>query len=163
MWRSNTGSSQKECETSQIYSKGNYTKYFSKHRFQIAKYANETGCSAAVRKFKSQFPDLNESMVRGFRKKCLDQIKLADKRKRSPEQSIVNLQRGRPLLLGNGIDEKVRKYIMTLHCKGGQAIFSITAAEGDSESLKVLKFGKDWAQSLFRQMGFKNGLQQQEK
>ena len=83
-------------------------------------------------------------------------MKLAEKRSRSPEKSIVNLQRGRPLLLGNDIDEKVRKYIMTLRYKVGQE-------QGDNESLKVLKFGKDWAQSLFRQMGFKNGLQQQEK
>ena len=28
--------------------KSRYTKYTSKRRFQIAKYANETGCSAAV-------------------------------------------------------------------------------------------------------------------
>ena len=27
--------------------------------------------------------------------------------------------------------------------------------QGDNESLKVLKFGKDWVQTLFRRMGFK--------
>ena len=142
--------------------KSSYTKYTSKCRFQVAKYANETGSSAAVRKFKSQFPDLNESTVFGFWKTYLAQMKLAEKRSRSPEKSIVNLQRGRPLLLGNDIDEKVRKYIMTLRYKGGQAAFSIAIAvaktlieRGDNKSLKVLKFGKDWAQSLFRRMGFK--------
>ena len=40
-------------------------------------------------------------------------MKLAEKRSRSLEKSIVNLQRGRPLLLGNDIDEKARKYRMT--------------------------------------------------
>ena len=74
--------------------RSSYTKYTSKRRFQIAKYANEACYSAAVRKFKSLFPDLNESMVRGFRKKHLAQMKLAEKRSRSPETSIVNLQRG---------------------------------------------------------------------
>ena len=51
-------------------------------------------------------------------------MKLAEKRSRSQEKFIVNLQGGRPLLLGNDIDEKVRKYIMTLRYKEGQAPFS---------------------------------------
>ena len=79
-------------------------------------------------------------------------MKLAEKRNRSPEKSIVNLQRGKPLLLGNDIDENVRKYIMTLRYKGGQATFKIAIAvakalieQVDNESLKVFKFGKDWA------------------
>ena len=66
-------------------------------------------------------------MVHGFQKKYLAQMKLAEKRSRYPEKSIVNLQRGRPLLLGNDIDEKVRKYIMTLRYEG-QATFSIVVA-----------------------------------
>ena len=56
----------------------------------------------------------------------------------------------RPLLPGNDIDEKVRKFIMTLLSKGGQATFSISIPvakalieQSDKKSLKVLKFGKD--------------------
>ena len=60
--------------------KSSYTKYISKRRFQIAKYVNETGCSAAVRKFKSLFPDLNESTVRAFWEKYPAQMKLSEKR-----------------------------------------------------------------------------------
>ena len=100
-------------------------------------------------------------MVCGFQKKYLDQMKLIEKRNRSPNMSIVNLQCGRPLLLGNDIDENVRKYIINLHYKGVQVTFSIVIAvakalieQGDNESLKVLKFEKDWSQSLFRWMGF---------
>ena len=52
-------------------------------------------------------------------------MKLAEKRNRSPKKLIVNLQRGRPRLLGNDIDEKVRKYVMTLRYKGGRTTFSI--------------------------------------
>ena len=55
-------------------------------------------------------------------------MKLAEKRKRSPEKLIVNLQRGRPLLLANDIDEKVRNYLMTLRYKGGMSNFLITIA-----------------------------------
>ena len=79
-------------------------------------------------------------------------MKLAEKRNRSPEKSIVNLQGGKPLLLGNDIDENVRKYTMTLRYKGGQATFTIAIAvakalieQVDNESPKVFKFGKDWA------------------
>ena len=79
-------------------------------------------------------------------------MKLAEKRNRSPEKSIVNLQRGKPLLLSNDSDENVRKYIMTLRYKGGQSTFTIAIAvakalieQVDNESLKVFKFGKDWA------------------
>ena len=122
----------------------------------------ETGCSAAVRNFKSLFPGLNKSTVRGFQKKYLPQMKLTEKRSRSPEKSIVKLQRGRPLPLGNDIDENMRKYIMTFRYNGGQATFSIAIAvakalikQCDNKSLKILRFGKDWAQSLFRGMSFK--------
>ena len=89
-------------------------------------------------------------------------MKLAGKRNRSPEKSVVNLQRGRPLLLGNDTDEKVRKYVMSLRYKGVQITFSIAIAvakvlieQGDNKILKVSKFEKDWAQSLFRWMDFK--------
>ena len=54
---------------------------------------------------------------RRFRKKSLDQMKLVEKRKRSLEKSIVNLQRGRSFPLGNGIDKNVRKYMMALPYK----------------------------------------------
>ena len=89
-------------------------------------------------------------------------MKLTEKTSRSLEKSIANLQRGRALLVGNDIDEKVRKYIMTLRYKGVQVTFSIAIAvakplieQNDEENLKVLIFEKDWTQSLFRRMGFK--------
>ena len=72
--------------------KNSYKRYASRRLFQIVKYANETGCSAAVRKFKSLFPDLHESMAHGFSEKILDQLKLAEKRNRLLKKLIVNLQ-----------------------------------------------------------------------
>ena len=139
------GSSQQECEINQIYSKGTYKKYTSTCHFQIAKYANETGCGAAVWKFKSLFPELNKSMVCGFPKKYLNQMNLAEKRNRSPEKSIVNLQPQRPLVLGNDNAEKVRKYIMTLQYKGGKATFSIVIAVPKALIEQgVIKVWKSW-------------------
>ena len=71
-------------------------------------------------------------------------MKDAEKRNGSPENSIDNLKCGRSILL-------VRKFIMGSPYNGGQATFSVAIAvvktlikQGDNESLKVLKFGKDW-------------------
>ena len=57
---------------------------------------------------------------------------------------------------------------MTLRYKGGQATFSIAAAkalieQGDNESLKVLKFGKDESKAYSDGWVLENVLQQQEK
>ena len=57
---------------------------------------------------------------------------------------------------------------MTLRYKGGQATFSIEAAkalieQGDNESLKVLKFGKDESKAYSDGWVLENVLQQQEK
>ena len=38
-------------------------------RFKIGKYASENGPIAAVRKFEKQFPNMNESTTRTFKKK----------------------------------------------------------------------------------------------
>lgn len=137
--------------------KSSYKKYTSKRRFQIAQYINETGCSTAAQKFKSLLPDLSKSMVHGFWKKYLDQLKLAEKRTKSLEKLINNIQSGSPILLGSDIDEKVSKYIIALRYKGRQAVFSTAIAiakalieKGNNEKLKVFIIGKDWVQNLLR-------------
>ena len=52
-------------------------------------------------------------------------MKIVEKRNRSAEKLIVNLQHERSLLLSNDIDEKVRKYIVTLRYTGRQATFQL--------------------------------------
>ena len=142
-----------------------YRKYSLRDRYIIGKYANETGSTAAVRKFRSKFPNLNESSAREFRKKYLDELKSASKNNRSPQKSILPLPRGRPLLLGVKIDEGVRKFLSALRYHGGRTTFSVVVAvakalvqKSDDNGLKILQFGKNWAQSLFRRMGFKKEL-----
>ena len=44
-----------------------YQKWTPNDPFKIGKYAAENGNSAAVRKFKGEFPRLNESTVREFK------------------------------------------------------------------------------------------------
>ena len=44
-----------------------YFKYKPEDRYKIGKYGSKNGPAAAVRKFKSRFPKLNESTVRSSR------------------------------------------------------------------------------------------------
>ena len=45
-----------------------YTKYSEDERFKIGKYASENWPIAAVRKFEKQFPNINESTARTFKR-----------------------------------------------------------------------------------------------
>ena len=126
---------------------------------QIAKYCNKTGYSAAVGKFKSLLPDLNESTVCGFRKKYLHLIKLGEKRNRSLD---IHPTTWKATTSRQWHWRKSDKSYNDFKLKGGQATFAIAIVvakslkeQRDNESLTALKFGNDWTQSLFRWMGFK--------
>ena len=43
----------------------------------MGKYASETGTSAAVQKFRPDFPKINESTIREFKKTYEEELKLA--------------------------------------------------------------------------------------
>ena len=43
----------------------------------MGKYASETGTSAAIRKFRPDFPKISESTIREFKKKYEEELKLA--------------------------------------------------------------------------------------
>ena len=88
-----------------------YTKFSDTERFDIGKYASEHGPAAAVRKFSEEFKTLNESTVRGFRKKYNEQIKKASKDSRESPKAIVAERRGRPLMLGDILDKKIQDYL----------------------------------------------------
>ena len=79
-------------------------------------------------------------------------MKLAEKRNRFLKKLIVNLQSGMPLLLGNNMDEKVRKCNDFMLQR--RTVAKTLIDQGDNESPKVLKFGKDWAQKLIQMDGF---------
>ena len=60
--------------------------------------------AAVVRKFRKERPNLNESPVQTFAKKCKDELKLAAQEKRAPKRKIYILKRGK-------IDELMRSYL----------------------------------------------------
>ena len=110
---------------------------------------------------KKTYPNLNESTVRGFRKRYEAQIKDAHRKKKSPKKVIVNKLRGRPCLLGDKIDPLVQNYLKATRYKGGvvNSLLAIATAKAllkryprlEKENLKI---ERSWAQSLFRRMGF---------
>ena len=141
--------------------RGRYNKFSDEDRCEIAKYAALHGPAAAVRKFKPKFPNLNESTTRTFR----DQYQKALKCKKSisPVKKLSISTRGRPLLLGKVIDEKVKNFLLALRHKGGvvNTVVALAAAKAliansDEEHLKLIDLDESsWPKSLFQRMGFK--------
>ena len=98
--------------------RGKYEKYTDKERYDIGKYGSEYGATAAVRKFKKDYPSLNGSTVRCMKKKYEDLLKY--NRSGITEKVIKNRSKGRPFMLGP-IDEMVQSYIKEIRERGGMS------------------------------------------
>ena len=74
-----------------------FQKWAPSDRFKIGKYAAVNGNIASVRKFQTEFPHLNESTVRKFRKKYNTDISNPTKKKREVANVIpkYSFQTGR--------------------------------------------------------------------
>ena len=97
-----------------------YFVWKDKDHYLIRKYACDYGNASAIRKFKSQFPHLNESTVRNFKSKVQNEIHKASIEKRKPMESISKYSSptGRPLMLGE-LDSMIQSYIKSLSNRGG--------------------------------------------
>ena len=83
--------------------RGTYVVYTPKERFKIGKYAVENGISKAISRYKSRFPSLKESTVRGFQSKYENEIKIATIQKRHPSEVICSQPRGNQLCSGQSM------------------------------------------------------------
>ena len=139
-----------------------YTKWCPKDRYNIGKYASENGPIAAVRKFSGDYPSLNESTARGFRKKYEEEIKKATKEKREPSKAIskYSAPTGRPLMLGE-LDSMIQAHLLAQSRNGTP----INTAIANATAISMVQRYPDvagnidvesssWARSLFRRMGF---------
>ena len=107
-------------------------------RANIGKYACENGVCAAARHFSHRLEkSLNESTVRSIKKAYL--IEVGQKR-RSDETVIVlpPQKRGRPLLLGEKLDDQVQRYLKKVRECGGTVNTAITIAGAKGLLLKPL-------------------------
>ena len=100
-----------ENATKKDNARGKYKRYTDKQLCQIGKYASETETSAAVRKFWSDFPKINESTIREFRKKYEEELELAKQQNRVVRTELPTEKQGHFLLLKTKIDSLVQRYI----------------------------------------------------
>ena len=110
--------------------KSGYIKWTGEDRFTIGKFAAENGTAAAVRYFKSKFPKIKESSVRGFKENYEKQLKQATQNKEQLTTKIIpkyELKTGRPLLLGK-FDEMVQTYIHGLSSRGAVITWAVANA-----------------------------------
>ena len=114
---------------------GSYQAYSDKDCFLIGKDASIYGPSSATRKWKKTYPNLNESTVRGFRKRYEAQIKDAHRKKKSPKKVIVNKLRGRLCFFGEKIDPLVQNYLKATNYKG-RVVNSLVAIATEKALLK---------------------------
>ena len=83
-------------------------------KIRIARYSCDNGNSKAVSKFKSDFPKLNENTIRPWVKKY--KFELSSKK---PQTSFtISIKRGRPTMLPNELDLKLRAMIVSLRTAG---------------------------------------------
>ena len=146
--------------------RGPYGVYPSDMRAKIGRYAAEMGVVAAARRFSKELSrPVNESTVRGMKKAYLLQLNQGADVNPGPITDLPQKCRGRPLLLGNEGDERVRKFVTALRDSGGPISTSIVIAATKGLLRKcdppLLKdFGgpiileKTWARSLLQRMNF---------
>ena len=67
-------------------SRGLYKSYSAKDRFLIGKHASIHGTASAVRKWKKDYPQVNESTIRGFKKRYEAQINEERQKRKSPKK-----------------------------------------------------------------------------
>ena len=137
-----------------------YVKYTPEDRYKIGKYGSENGPAAAVRKFKSRFPKLNESTVRSLWQKYQSELTRSTQKDTILEPRIPKEPTGQPLLLGNKIDAMVQKYIIASSNRGNVISRSIAASTAKALISRNPGYvgqidleSSSWAQSLFHRMG----------
>ena len=161
--------------TSGSPSRGRYKHYTPNQRYEIGKYAAEHGNANASKKFSAELDiKINESTVRGFKKKYYEQLKSLKKRKLEEtdcdsvdncEAEIRPKKRGRKLLLGDELDSLVQRYIVGVRESGGviNTQIVIAAARGivlsrDRTMLREnggsIDITRTWALSLMNRMSF---------
>ena len=104
---------------------------------------------------------MNEFIVQTFAKKYDENVKVSKVSGRSPDRELKNLMCRRPLMVRPIIDEKVRKFMVSICKKGSHASRSIAATTAmlllsrtDDESAKNVVVATTWGKSLLQRIRF---------
>ena len=141
-----------------------YKQYSDKGRFIIGKYASENGPAAAVRKFKKDFGNINESTVRRFHKRYQKEIAQAKKDQRCTATILPTQKRGRPLMLGK-LDSLVERYISDVSNRGSVITRSVVTSTAwallnryPNVVGEIAIEDTFWAKSLLQRMGMVHSM-----
>ena len=148
--------------------RGVYSKISPENQAAVAKYAIEHGNKAAVRHFGRKLDvDLKASSVATWKSKYLSEmqrkINAGDDDKEVT--SLPVKKRGRPLLLGEDLDEKVKRYVVAIRNNGGIVTTAITLAAASAivrrtdrnllaENGGHITLTRNWAKSLLYRLHF---------
>ena len=138
------------------------TSYSAETRAKIGKYAAINGTAAARKHFREDMGDLPESSVRKF--KNLYTSELSASAKRSEYSDVTALppkKRGRPLAMGEILDNDVQKYIWALRLAGTPVSVALVQAAGEGivmakdrtllvENGGHISITRGWADSLLK-------------
>lgn len=113
--------------------RGKYFAYTDEDRAKIAKYTVETGIESACKGFREQFPNLNESTIRNFKKLYLAKLK-AESKKENPEViSVLPVKTGGGYhYCWNYVDDKLIKILRVIRSKGGIVNIHVVCASADA-------------------------------
>ena len=97
--------------------------------------------------------------MRGFKKRVEKELEIATKNKSNPREKLPMQVQGRPLMLGDEIDQKVQLYIKQVSKRGGVISRSIAISVAKvllerDESFGKIKTAETWAKSLLKRTGY---------
>ena len=150
--------------------RGSYQKLSEEKKAEVGRYAAENGVAAAVRHFAKELPkSLNESTVRGMKRRYLEELSRKRKAGENPTvESLLQRKRGCPLMLGDTctFDPKIQAYLRAIRENGGSVGTAIVTAATRGIVIKadrrlLAEYGgpvmlqKTWAESILELwMGF---------
>lgn len=159
----------KSAVTPRSKSRGAYAKHTPEQQAAIGKYASMHGNKAAVRHFSKKLGvDVRESSVRTWKLKYRAEVSRMQRNGETNDLEVKSLpvkKRGRPLLLGEKLDDEVKCYIRAVRERGGVITTSITMAAATAivkradrnllaENGGPISITTNWAKSLLYRLNF---------
>ena len=142
---------------------------------QVARYGFSHGNQAAIRRYNDEYStDIKDSSLSTWKSKYVEEFGRKQDVGEFEENgdivvhSIPQKKRGRPLLLGNELDDRVKRYIKDVQAAGtpiDTTVVTVVMASGEAivrrTDKKLLKenggpidIAKSWAKSLLLRIGY---------
>jgi len=143
--------------------RGDYNAYTPEQRLEMGQYGALHGASRAAKHFSKKFDrQINESSIRGMIKSYQKQLKTKNN---NDLTTLPPLKRGRPVLLGDKLDNAVINHVKAIRNEGGVVNSAIVIATARGilkdtnrglleENGGPISLNKTWAKSILKRMGW---------